>query len=181
MRIVKNLMCAIVTIACIAAAGCESQQAAPTKKTLPAAEAPGQIKFSIAERDSFTVMGTLTRVTKAEETSEKYAEIWKKFDDYNDVMKGKSIDRRFYGISFGTKEKDVFEYLAGMMVREETSPANSQLVVRKVPAARYAVFQCPGQAVGKTYQYIFNQWLPGSRYKVDTAACCFEQYAQGNG
>ena len=31
--------------------------------------------------------------------------------------------------------------------------------------------------MGKTYQYIYSEWLPASRYKIDKNACCFEQYA----
>jgi predicted transcriptional regulator YdeE len=38
-------------------------------------------------------------------------------------------------------------------------------------------FKCAGQDMGKTYQYIYSEWLPGSRYKIDKNGCCFEQYA----
>jgi predicted transcriptional regulator YdeE len=59
---------------------------------------------------------------------------------------------------------------------DATSP-DKALVARNVPAARYAVFKCASQDMGKTYQYIYGEWLPKSRYKIDKNACCFEQYA----
>jgi predicted transcriptional regulator YdeE len=92
-------------------------------------------------------------------------------------MKPLSIDRRYYGVSFATDQKGVTDYLAGMMVADDAKPFDKQLVVRKVPPARYAVFECSIENIGRTYQYIFSQWLPNSRYEINPAGSgSFEQY-----
>jgi predicted transcriptional regulator YdeE len=64
-----------------------------------------------------------------------------------------------------------------MSVHSDAIAPDINLVSRTVPAARYAVFKCASQDMGKTYQSIYNEWLPKSRYKLDSKACCFEQYA----
>ena len=64
-----------------------------------------------------------------------------------------------------------------MAVQSSAAKPDPNLVTRNVPAATYAVFKCASQDMGKTYQYIYGEWLPKSRYKIDAAACCFEQYA----
>jgi len=178
MGITRNLWLALLSMVCITILGCDAQrQAAATGKAAGKTSPQGQMSYNIVERDAFTVMGTLARVTTAQENDETYAEIWKKFEPYDAQMKPISIDRRYYGVDFATGQKGVMDYLAGMMVPDEATPLDKQLVVRKVPAARYAVFPCTAQTIGQMYQYIFNQWLPSSRYEINTAACSFEQYA----
>jgi predicted transcriptional regulator YdeE len=178
MRITKNLWFVILSMVWIAISGCDTQrQAATATKTTPADKTPAQMKFNIVERDAFTVMGTLTRVTPDQENADTYGGIWKQFESYDANMKPLSIDRRYYGVSFAADQKGVTDYLAGMMVADNATPFDKQLVVRKVPAARYAVFKCTVQTIVQTYQYIFSQWLPSSRYEINPAGGSFEQYA----
>ncbi len=171
MQISDNLRFVVLAMLCTMVPGCNNG-----RQAAPASEKRGQMKARIVERDSFFVMGTLTRMTAAEETGEKYAEIWNNFELYNVRIKPISTDRMYYGVCFTTKQKDVFDYLAGMAVRDDAAPPDKQLVIRNVPAARYAIFQCPVQEIGQTYQYILNQWLPSSRYETNKTACSFEQY-----
>jgi len=56
----------------------------------------------------------------------------------------------------------VTEYLAGMVVAAGTPPPEG-LEARTVPGGEYAVFECPVDAIGATYQYIFSVWLPARR------------------
>jgi predicted transcriptional regulator YdeE len=178
MRITKNLWLVILSMVCITISGCDTQkQAATVTKATSADKGPSQMKFNIVERDAFTVMGVVARVTPDQENADTYAGIWKQFESYDTNMKPLSIDRRYYGVSFATDQKGVTDYLAGMMVADDAKPFDKQLVVRKVPAARYAVFQCSAQTIGQTYQYIFSQWLPNSRYEISPAGSgSFEQY-----
>jgi len=171
MKISGNLWFVVLVTTLITIPGCNDSQ-----QTASDAKRAGQMKYSIIDLDSFTAMGTLTRLTTAEESGEKYTEIWKNFELYNDRLKSLSTDRMYYGVCFATKQKDVFDYLAGMAVRNDAVPPDKNLVIRNVPAVRYAVFQCPVQDIGRTYQYILNQWLPKSRYVLNTTACSFEQY-----
>lgn len=60
-----------------------------------------------------------------------------------------------------------FEYIAGLPVSEvENLPEG--FVVRQVPEHTYAVFPHKGdlQSLGKTYEYIYETWLPQSGYDL---------------
>lgn len=129
----------------------------------------------ILDRDSFLVIGTSTRVTQENETSDYYTSIWQKFEERRREVEPHSVDRSFYGLSFSGLEEGAFEYLAGMAVKDISAIPNG-LVAREVPAARYVVFPCPLTAIGETYRYIFREWLPGSPLALNITAPVFEQY-----
>jgi predicted transcriptional regulator YdeE len=179
MQTLRNLTVAIIVAASIMTQGCnESQKASPATETSPKAEKAAAMKFTITEKDAFTVMGTQTRITSADQKNpDTYTKILDAFEPYRTQLRPIAIERQLYGISFATDKKDAFDYLAGMTVHSDAAKPDPNLVIRNLPAARYAVFKCPGQDMSKTYQYIYSEWLPGSRYKIDQNACCFEQYA----
>ena len=129
----------------------------------------------IMERDSFLVIGTSTRVTKENETSDYYTSIWKEFERRWREVEPHSVDNAFYGLSFSGYDEGAFEYIAGMAVKDVPAVPNG-LVIREVPAARYVVFSCPLTAIGETYRYIFREWLPGSPVALSITAPVFEQY-----
>ena len=133
------------------------------------------MKPKITGRDAFVVLGTMTRITLADENSENYGLIWKNFESFNDQIKPLSTDGAYYGVSFTTGEEGGFDYVAGMAVAG-VSTAPEGLVMRKVPAARYAVFECHVQTIGDTYRAIFGEWLPSSPYMLSSSAPSFEQY-----
>ncbi|MBW6467434.1 MAG: effector binding domain-containing protein [Brevefilum sp.] len=71
-----------------------------------------------------------------------------------------------------------FEYVAGFPVSQvEDIPAG--FVVRQVPDYTYAVFAHRGDlaSLGKTYEYIYEVWLPQSGYQL-AAKIDFEYYDQ---
>ena len=179
MRTIRNLTVAIIVVSSIMTQGCnESQKASTGPKTSAKAEKAAVMNYDLKERDAFTVMGTQTRITAADEKNpETYTKIWDAFEQYRTQIRPLSIEQRSFGITFATNKKDTFDYLAGLSVHSDATPPDKALATRNIPAARYAVFKCASQDMGKTYQYIYSDWLPGSRYKIDTAACCFEQYA----
>ncbi len=129
----------------------------------------------ISERGPFAVMGTLTHISMADESAEAYGAIWKDFESRHDEIKSLSTDKAYYGVSFATDEEGVVDYVAGMAVGE-VRVVPKGLVIRPVSAARCAVFECHLQAIGKTYRYVFTEWLPGSPYEVDSAAPAYERY-----
>ena len=179
MQTIRNLTVAIIVVASIMSQGCnESQQASPGPKTSPKAEKTVAMNYDLKDKDAFTIMGTQTRITSADEKNpDTYTKIWDAFDQYRTQLRPISAEMRFYGVSFATDKKDAFDYVAGMPVHSDATPLDPNLVIRNVPAATYAVFKCASQDMGKTNQYIYSEWLPGSRYKIDKNACCFEQYA----
>ncbi len=179
MRTIRNLIVAIIAVASIMTQGCnESQKASTGPKTSAKAEKTPAMNYDLKDRDAFTIMGIQTRITSANEKNpDAYTKIWDAFEPYKDQIRPLSVEWRYYGVDFAMDKKGDFDYLAGMSVHSDAKVPDPNLVTRKIPAARYAVFKCAGQDMGKTYEYIFSQWLPASRYKIDNKACCFEQYA----
>jgi predicted transcriptional regulator YdeE len=129
----------------------------------------------ILRREKFLVMGTLTRLEPATESPEKFGAIWSDFEAHHEEIQRHSTDRRYYGVSFSAGQDGCVDYLAGMATAPvETIPEG--LVVREVPAARYAVFKCPVQAIAQTYGYIFGEWRGTSAHEIDSSAPTFEEY-----
>lgn len=129
----------------------------------------------IINRNSFQVMGLLTRITPEDENIEIYGLIWKEFESYRHQIMPNSTDQAYYGVSFSTGEEGINDYLAGMAVRDVPAIPDG-LVVREIPAARYAVFECPVPKIGETYQMIFREWLLHSQYELSSLAPAYEQY-----
>lgn len=129
----------------------------------------------IIGRDAFVVLGTMTRITPADENSETYGLIWKNFESYHDRIKPLSTDGAYYGVSFATGEEGGFDYVAGMAVADVDAPPEG-LVLRHIPPVRYAVFECAVQSIGDTYRSIFSEWLPTSPYTLSSSAPSFELY-----
>jgi predicted transcriptional regulator YdeE/DNA-binding transcriptional MerR regulator len=65
--------------------------------------------------------------------------------------------------------EDGFEYVAGFTV-DKVKDVPEDFVVRQVPEYTYAVFTHKGDlpSLGKTYEYIYETWLPQSGYKLAT-------------
>jgi AraC family transcriptional regulator len=172
MRVERKPFFAILATLCVVTAGCNNQ---PNQQ--PDQTEGGQImEPTICEREAFTVMGTSTTISTREESSDKYAKIWSEFERYNEQLKKISTNQKYYGLSFATKQQDFIDYVVGMAVPDETAPTGEELVVRTIPAARYAVFKCPVEKIGQTYQCIFGKWLPNSPYKISPIAPAFEEY-----
>jgi predicted transcriptional regulator YdeE len=176
MRITRNLTVAIIVMALIMTQGCNDNQKASSAPTATAKSTA--MNYDLKDREAFTVMGTQTRITSTDQKNpDTYTKIWDDFEQYKIKLRPLGIEQRFFGVTFATNKKDTFDYLAGVSVHSDAMSPDINIVSRKVPAARYAVFKCTNQDMGKTYQYIYSEWLPASRYKLDTKGCCFEQYA----
>jgi predicted transcriptional regulator YdeE len=165
----------IFILLCVIAVGCNNQ---PVWENQQPCRAEGEKGMgpTLCERKSFAVMGTSTRMSMAEETGENYAKIWSDFEQYNEQLKQLSIDGKYYGVTFPTQQQNIIDYVTAMAVPDRSEPLNEGLVVRTVPAAQYAVFECPVEKIGQTYQYIMGQWLPASPYRINPSAASFEEY-----
>ena len=86
-----------------------------------------------------------------------------------------SIAEQYYGVSFPTVREDVTDYLAGMMV-SDGAPMPDGLQKRAVSGGQFAVFECPIEAIGESYRYIFTEWLPDAPVSFDPSVPVFEEY-----
>jgi len=71
-----------------------------------------------------------------------------------------------YGVC-GMPDENGFEYVACTMIKAEAQPP-AGMVARHVPTNTYAVFPHYGalNGLGKTYDYIYQTWLPQSGYEL---------------
>ena len=175
MRIAKNLFFVMVTLLFAITAGCNNQSKQQNQKQVQS-KGEKNMESTIYSREAFTVMGISNRMSIAEESGADYQKIWSDFEKYNEPLKKISVDQKYYGVTFATDKQNIIDYIVGMAVPEKTSPIDKGLVVRPIPVAEYAVFECPVQNIGPTYQYIINKWLPNSPYTISPAAPSFEEY-----
>ena len=81
-------------------------------------------------------------------------------------MRKLATEEGYYAIYFPSEVPGKVDFIAGMAVGDAGRiPEN--LVLREVPAAQYAVFECQMDAIGTTWQAIYGGWLANS-----------EQYAE---
>lgn len=130
---------------------------------------------NIIDRDSFCVLGIASHVVRGAETPDTFQKIWENFESFREQIEPHSIDHSYYGISFPSSEGEIFDYIAGMSVKN-VNPVPKGLEIREVPQGKYAVFDCAIKNVSATYRYIFGEWLPRSSYRLKTNAPSFEQY-----
>ena len=93
------------------------------------------------------------------------SEMWQKYMPRENEI-GNLTGNCDYGVCFSNPEGVVegeFEYLACIEVTE-VGHVPEGMVVRQVPAYRYAVFTHTGpiKNLGETYKYIYETWLPQS-------------------
>ena len=111
---------------------------------------------------TFAVLGVASRISRGSESPELFGGIWKTFESRRQEIESVATRKVYVGVSFPTAEEGVTEYLAGMIVAAGT-PAPEGLEARTVSGGPYAVFECPVEAIGATYQHVFSVWLPGRR------------------
>jgi predicted transcriptional regulator YdeE len=175
MRVTGNLFFVIVTALFAITAGCNNQSKQQNQK-LSQTKGEKSMEPTIYNREAFAVMGISNRMSIAEESGADYKKIWSDFEKYNEPLKKISDDQKYYGVTFATDKQNIIDYVVGMAVPEKMVPIDEGLIIRQIPVAEYAVFECPVQNIGPTYQYIINKWLPNSPYKISPAAPSFEEY-----
>ncbi len=131
----------------------------------------------ITRRQSFAVLGVVGQVRRGTETPELFAEIWKVFESRQSEIKSLAVGQHYFGVNFSTDTEDVTDYLAGIMVAAH-APVAKGLERRTVSSGRFAVFECPLEAIGETYRYIFTEWLPRATVQLDLSLPVFEEYPE---
>ena len=131
-------------------------------------------------KPGFTVMGL--RYFGKNEKGE-IADLWGSFNQRVEDLGGLPNETGEAAIGLCVTPEDApadgaFEYVAGFPVSQvEDVPVG--FVVRQVPEYTYAVFAHRGDlaGLGKTYEYIYEVWLPQSGYQL-AAKIDFEYYDQ---
>ncbi len=132
----------------------------------------------IIEKEGFTLVGL--RYFGKNENNE-IAELWNEFNRRMEDLGRMPHDTGEAAIGLCITPEDApedgaFEYVAGLPVaRVEDVPEG--FVVREMPAYTYAVFAHKGDmpSLEKTYEYIYETWLPQSSYTL-AAKIDFEYY-----
>ena len=84
-----------------------------------------------------------------------------------------AIEAAGYGVYFQTDQPGLCDVFGGMAVPPGANVPEG-LVLREVPAAQYAVFECSLATIGATWGAIFAEWLPTSEYEEDRPRPCVE-------
>jgi predicted transcriptional regulator YdeE len=136
------------------------------------------VEPKIVDRDEFAVLGVLVENLNPEELG-GFEEVWgERFMTYHEQITRYSTDKAYYGVTFATEGGKNINYLAGMAVAGVDEPPQG-LVLRRIPAAREAVFQATVATIHKAYHLIFGEWLPSSGYDLDVSMPGFEKYPPG--
>jgi predicted transcriptional regulator YdeE len=164
-----------IVVSLILTTGCHNKQQLQNQQ-FNQIEEEHNMQPTIRNRELFTVMGISNHISSSEQSSENYAKIWSQFERYNEQLKKISTNRKYYGVTFTAEKQNMVDYIVGMAVPEKATPIDKEMTVRQIPAAQYAIFECPIQNIGRTYQYIIRKWLPNSPYKINSQAASFEEY-----
>lgn len=128
------------------------------------------------QRDAFWLLGVQHRVDMST-GSDTYRSIWDQdFMAHHDELMPLSTTGWYYGASYEADSGDAcWDYLAAMPVPPDIEPP-AGLVLREVPAGRYARFACTVATIGETYGYIHGQWSQQPGIKLRGGAPVFEEY-----
>jgi len=129
----------------------------------------------IISHDGFHALGLSRKLAPEEQNEEVFKSIWSGFEERIEEIAIDAIDGAFYGLSFPGDQPGGVEYLAAMVVHPSAIPPEGMLL-REVPTARYAVFECAVQSIGDTYRFIFQQWLPSTSFGLSPGVPVFERY-----
>jgi AraC family transcriptional regulator len=103
------------------------------------------------------------------ESSSGIPALWQRFEPHIERIPGR-IGRVTYGACYNTDDAGNLDYLCAVQV-EDFSKLSSEWTRLRIPARRYAVFKHPGHvaAIRRTWNTIFNKWLPESGHRVADA------------
>lgn len=114
--------------------------------------------------------------TEISDLSKEWGQFMQEVHNINNVID----PGRFYQVQYWSDEQDLggFYFFIGVEVSEITQEL-PQFVVKIIPEGKYLKFIHKGLAnqVGYTYKYIYNQFLPGTDYKL-SKPFNFEYYGE---
>ena len=124
---------------------------------------------TMEHRDAFWVLGIQEGANPMEVD---YPAFWARFTERAAEVQPLAIEPAGYGVYFPTGEEGLVDVFGGMAVAAGVKVPEG-LVLREVPTAEYAVFECTLSTIGPTWGAIFSEWLPASGYEEDRPKPCF--------
>lgn len=129
------------------------------------------MKPRIVHKSVFTIAGVTATGMPGQLN---YSEIWDKgYMPFDPALKTLRLEDGYFGATFN--EHGTYVYLAGVAIREGV-PLPPGVETRRVPAARYAVFDCALDQIGATWKEAYENWLPTSVFVLDNIGSDFEFY-----
>ena len=125
----------------------------------------------IIEKNRFTVIG-MDCLTTTEDNAEHQVviELWNDFRPRIDEVKNKKDPTKMVGIYDQRKNyPNRFAYIASVEV-SSLAEIPKGMIPKMINGSKYAVFTHQGklESIDKTYNYIYNEWLPESDYDENT-------------
>ena len=123
--------------------------------------------------DAFTVMGVSVHSMPDQVD---FGAFWEnEYMPHDEAIRALSTDGAYYGVWLPHHEDRIPDYVAGMAVPDDARGPEG-VIVRQVPASRYAVFESTMQTIGATYDYIYHTWLPSSPHERMSSGADLEYY-----
>ena len=138
------------------------------------------MEHTIISKHSFHIIGVELKTTTHD--GKNFVEIpqfWDKVLEEGQIEKipDKKFQDTVLGICMDFESNGRFSYIIGAeVISTENTPED--MVCRKIPAGKYAVFTACGVMPGsiqETFKYIYQEWLPNSEYQRANSAD-FELY-----
>lgn len=130
---------------------------------------------TLCEQGAFQVLGIQERI---DPTRADYRAIWGRFERRAEEVRALATEKAGYGVYFDCDEPARSDFVAGMAAAyPETVPTG--LVLRQVPAATWAVFECAMATTGATWEGILGQWLPASGMAAAEGKPAYERFPPG--
>ncbi len=125
----------------------------------------------IIMKNGFSVIGMECQMSQEEKEAgfNPAVELWNKFNNRKGEI-ANAIPNVNIGLSpYETGYDAKHSYIAGVEVAKVDKVPDG-MVVRTVPAAKFAVFMIKGKISewGKQFDFIFGKWIPESKYEFDT-------------
>ncbi len=110
---------------------------------------------------SFAVAGIACRSKDTADVNR----VWERFWQSAQVAGLTDLHNRFFGVcrhAAESQDPEVFDYVAGVLVKDRNEQLPADYVIMKVPACRIAWFEHHGsiKQIGQTYDRIYTHWLP---------------------
>lgn len=117
---------------------------------------------TIKSLQTFTVIGLKYR---GKNENQEIPGLWQKLMPRFAEIKERVVPGFSYGLMGNMDEvSGEFDYLAGFETKVTGDPPEG-MNTWIVPAQNYAVFSCTLPTLMETFEYIYQTWLPGSKYE----------------
>ena len=127
----------------------------------------------IVNKPAFTIVGLRL---ETQPMSAEIPQLWQTFGPRMDEVPNVVEPHVSYGLMEMDEAQNRLIYMAGLAASDATNvPAG--MTSWQVPATTYAVFETTLPAIGDTFVYIFDTWLPTAGYR-QVAGPHFERYGE---